>query len=145
MRTATIDTPEKRRFLDQLKTRIDRTKSLVPSDKRYNQFRDRYYYVLQKHGISRKEGITAHGLRHEHLNNLYKTTAGHDAPVSGGNLHETNSELDKYGRQMVAERAGHSREEIASAYLGLCGRTPKSGRFLKGCLYQRVFKTACSK
>ena len=118
MRTVPITTPEQRQFLDQLKTRIDRTKSLVPSDKRYNQFRDRYYYVLQKHGISRKDGITAHGLRHEHLTNLYKATTGHEAPISGGNLHETNCELDKHGRQIVAERAGHSREEIASAYLG---------------------------
>lgn len=118
MRTVPITTPDQRTLLDQIKEHTGHTASLVPSDKRYSQFRDHYYYVLQKHGISRKEGITAHGLRHEHLNNLYRETTGQASKIEGGQLHKQDRDLDKRGRLIVAERAGHSREDIAAAYLG---------------------------
>lgn len=102
-RYVAIETEEQRTLLNRIKGYIKRNESLVPRDKTYGQFRNQYYYVLRKHGISRDKGITAHGLRHEHLNELY---------------HKTNQELDSFGRKLVSERAGHSRESIASAYIG---------------------------
>tara|TARA_B100001996_G_scaffold201784_1_gene154475 strand:+ start:4670 stop:5296 length:627 start_codon:yes stop_codon:yes gene_type:complete len=118
MRTVPIETDAQRALIEQLKTSIHTGESLVPREKTYYQFNKHYYYVLSKHNISRKDGITAHGLRHEHLNKLYSDVTGHKSTVEGGNLHNENQTLDSHGRQLVSERAGHSREQIASAYLG---------------------------
>jgi integrase len=118
-----IDTSEQRALLDQLKSYLKPGESLVPKDKTYAQWRNHYYYTLKKHGIDREHGLTAHGLRHEHLNDLYQATTGHASPVHGGNLHQTDQDLDSLGRQAVSERAGHSRESISSAYLGGKGKS----------------------
>lgn len=107
-----IQTDAQRAILDKLKGYIKLTESLVPKDKTYAQYRNQYYYTLRKHGVRRDEGLTAHGLRHEHLNELYKDTTGHDSPVDGGELRKTDPELDSFARQIVSERAGHSRESI---------------------------------
>jgi len=113
-----IDTPEQCQLLDHLKTTLKQGESLVPRGLTYAQCRNQYYYTLRQQGISRKQGITAHGLRHEHLATLYQALTGHNAPVLGGTLRQTDQPLDSLARQQVAERAGHSRESIASAYIG---------------------------
>lgn len=113
-----IQNQGQRDILDKLKAYIKKGESLVPKEKTYAQFRNQYYYTLNKHGISRKEGITPHGLRHEHLNELYKEATGADSPVSGGQLRQEDKALDSLGRKLVSERAGHSRESISSAYIG---------------------------
>lgn len=120
-----IESPEQRTLLDKLKATLPRTASLVPTDKNYAQFRNRYYYVLRQHGIRRSQGITPHGLRHEHLNALYEAATGHKAPVQGGRCRDTDTTLDSFGRQLVAERAGHSRESISVAYIGGKGEVEK--------------------
>lgn len=113
-----IETITQREILDQIKNYIGKNESLVPKGESYENFRRKYYRTLARHGISRKTGITAHGLRHEHLNELYEQATGEKTPIRGGNLHQTDKELDSFGRNLVAERAGHSRESIASAYIG---------------------------
>lgn len=113
-----ITTPEQRAILEYTKQAVETSKSLVPKQKTYAQFRNAYYYTLRKNGISRKDGIVAHGLRHQHLGEVYTAATGEVPPTAGGNLAKTNPELDSLGRKLVAERAGHSRESIASAYLG---------------------------
>jgi integrase len=113
-----IETPSQRELLNRLKAKIPQGASLVPKDKTYAQFRNEYYYALRKHGICRKNGITAHGLRHEHLTRLYERATGHKAPIDGGTLRKKNKALDSLGRQLVSERAGHNRESISSAYIG---------------------------
>jgi len=113
-----IETPEQRKLLGEIKSYIGKCECFVPKDKTYAQFRNQYYYLLRKHGISREQGITAHGLRHEHLNELYEKTTGHKSPVEGGELRKTDKLLDSFGRQIVAERAGHNRESISSVYIG---------------------------
>jgi integrase len=87
----------------------DPTKSLA-------QVKNHYYYVLRSCGISRKNGITAHGLRHAYANNRYKELSGQDSPVRGGKL--INREDDRAARLQVAEELGHSRESITTHYLG---------------------------
>jgi hypothetical protein len=100
-----IETPEQRN-LDSIKSYVNKGESLVPKDKTYAQYRNQYYYALRKYGITRETGATAHGLRHEHLNELYQKETGHETPVEGGRLHQTDPLLDSHGRKLVAERAG---------------------------------------
>lgn len=114
-----------RKIIDEIKSRIPLGCSLIPKDKTLKQWLNHYYTVIRSHGIKRSEGITAHGLRHENLANLYKDITGHDTPVEGGNLKSQNSALDKHARQAVSERAGHSREAISSVYIG--SKKKKSG------------------
>lgn len=75
-------------------------------------------YVLEKFGITvRERGATAHGLRHEVLNNAYENIAGVPSPVRGGG--PVSPELDRAARLAVSHLAGHARERAADAYLGL--------------------------
>ncbi len=86
----------------------------------------RFYYVVGKAGITRKElHVTAHGLRHEVMHDLYEEVSGVPAPVRGG--HCEDRELDQQARMVVALTAGHSRCKAASAYLGQIssGRRPR--------------------
>jgi integrase len=117
-RTVAITTDEQRALLNRLKSYIGKNESLVPKGVKYVNFRRKYYRLMNQHGISRQEGVTPHGLRHEHLNELYEKTTGHQSPVRGGKLRKIDKELDSFGRNVVAERAGHSREFIAGAYIG---------------------------
>jgi integrase len=80
------------------------------------QWKNHYYYVLRSCGITRENGITAHGLRHAYGNDRYKELSGQDSPVRGGKL--VNREDDRAARIQVAEELGHSRESITTHYLG---------------------------
>jgi len=94
---------------------------MIPANYSFKQWRNHYYYVCRKCGISRKEGITSHGLRHERLNEIYTQITGKRSPIKGGGVNKQSVEevnLDKVARQEVAEVAGHSRSSIANAYLG---------------------------
>lgn len=113
-----IETPEQRQLLDELKEKLKLSESLVPKEQTYVQCRNGYYYVLRKYDIKREKGITGHGLRHEHMHNVYTEATGCEPAVKGGTLHREDKELDSYGRELVAERAGHSRESVSAAYLG---------------------------
>ncbi len=117
-RAIPIETKEQRLLLDKLKSYISKNDTLIPCGVKYVNFRRTYYRTLKQCGICRADGITAHGLRHEHLNNLYEQVTGNKSALRGGNLHKKNPDLDSYGRNLVAERAGHSREAIAAAYIG---------------------------
>ena len=74
-------------------------------------------YALEKFGCTKAErGVTAHGLRHGNLQQLYQDVTGMPAPVRGGAT--VPPELDREARLAVSERAGHSRLRAAGAYLG---------------------------
>lgn len=81
------------------------------------------HYICHNSGISRKNGITSHGLRHERLNELYTEKTGQASPIKSKSSHQapnqaTDPELTKIARQEVSEVAGHSRPSISGAYLG---------------------------
>ncbi len=77
----------------------------------------RFDYVLEKFGITlRQRGTTAHGLRHEVLNDVYEDVSGAASPVRGGGL--VSAEVDRAARQAVSQLAGHSRRRAAGAYVG---------------------------
>lgn len=76
-----------------------------------------FYNTVRKAGISRKAlGITAHGLRHGYACRIYKQLTGADAPVLGGRF--VDPIADKKARLDIAERLGHSRMAVVSAYIG---------------------------
>lgn len=46
--------------------------STVPADRTLKQWRDWYYHVLSRHGITKSGlGVSSHGLRHQFLQELY--------------------------------------------------------------------------
>jgi integrase len=111
-----IENDAQRELLERIKSYIKLNESIIPPKENYISFRRKYYRLLQKHGISRDEGITAHGLRHERLNNLYEEVTGNKTPIRGGNLNSTNRELHKFACIKVSEEAGHSRRYTAGTY-----------------------------
>ena len=48
------------------------------------QAQPRFYYVVRKFGISKKDlGVVAHGLRHQKVNDVFDDEAGGPSPVRG--------------------------------------------------------------
>ncbi|MFL9886770.1 integrase domain-containing protein [Paraburkholderia agricolaris] len=95
----------------------DLTGSTVPADRTLRQWRDWYYYVLEKHGVTKAGlGITSHGLRHEYLQTLYETTTGVPAPVKALDA-RPDLELHLEALRRVVADSGHSRRTKANAYL----------------------------
>lgn len=116
-RVVDIENAYQRDVLDRAKAIAGKQgSSTIPENKSYAQWRNIYNYTMKKSGITKENGITSHGLRHERLNEVYRAKTGHDATIKGGVVQ--NPLADKIARQEVAEVAGHSREAIASAYLG---------------------------
>jgi integrase len=72
--------------------------------------------VVRSCGITRRDGITSHGLRHEYANTRYQELTGADSPVRGGGGVERG--IDQAARHVVAEELGHSRESVTTHYLG---------------------------
>lgn len=101
---------------------VDRMGSMIPADYTFKQWKDHYYYICHQNGISRKHGITSHGLRHERLNEIYQEITGHASPIKSREIaagkSQRDEQLDRIARQEIAEVAGHSRDSIASAYIG---------------------------
>ncbi len=116
-RAVPIKSAEQRALLDEAKA-FAATKDSSTSDptKTLGQCKNHYYYVLRSCGITRKNGLTAHGLRHAYAHTRYKELSGQDSPVRGGKL--VNREDDRAARIQVAEELGHSRESITTHYLG---------------------------
>jgi integrase len=93
------------------------TGSTVPADRTLRQWRDWYYYVLEKHGVTKAGlGVTSHGLRHAYLQTLYERVSGVPAPVKGSD-ERPDVERHKEAMRQVVEAAGHSRRTKANAYL----------------------------
>ncbi|TPQ30664.1 integrase domain-containing protein [Cupriavidus pinatubonensis] len=90
--------------------------STTPASYSINAWRSRYYDVLRKYGIYKKGlGVTSHGLRHQWLQEYYKTLTGVDAPVKGGKAPDL--EAHRQAIQAVVEAAGHSKASKTGAYL----------------------------
>lgn len=116
-RAVPINTPEQRALLVEAKA-FAATKNSSTSDpsRSLAQWKNHYYYVLRSCGIARKNGLTAHGLRHAYAHKRYKEVSDQDSPVRGGKL--VNREDDRAARLQLAEELGHSRESITTHYLG---------------------------
>ncbi|MBP8275577.1 MAG: hypothetical protein KAX55_01615, partial [Propionivibrio sp.] len=73
-----------------------------------------------RYGITKRDlGVTAHGLRHEHLNELYERVTGVPSPVRSGSVtHDLDRLTHDIARARVSQEAGHSRLGISDAYIG---------------------------
>ena len=118
-RTVQIRHRVQRNVLDYAKTKAkSKASSTIPAQYSLKQWRDHYYYVLRKHGIGRKEGIVAHGLRHQYAQELYELLTGENCPVCLQGPTRVSKEDDEWARRILAEDLGHSRTQITDAYIG---------------------------
>jgi integrase len=116
-RVEPIRTPEQRALLERAKGFCS-TPSSSTSDpqRRLHQWKNHYYQVVRSCGITREDGITSHGLRHEYAQERYRELTGADSPVRGGAL--VDRDTGHAARHVVAEELGHSREGVTTHYLG---------------------------
>jgi site-specific recombinase XerC len=120
-RVVPINTEEKRALLEQCKKLVGYTKNAYMGEPTNSllQNKNRFYYVMRKFGITKEDlGVTAHGLRHEYVNQRYHELAGDKSPVEGGTIARDNPELDHSVRTVIAEEVGHTRPSIVSCYSG---------------------------
>ena len=94
--------------------------SMIPSTHTLAQWDSTFYRIVRKHGVARKTtegglGVTAHGLRHQYLHNLYRRLTGHEPPVRGG--HDVEREIYRASLKTLIEAVGHSDVRKAGAYL----------------------------
>jgi integrase len=116
-RVVPVDTAEKVRLLEQAKTfAASKLASTSDPNRTLAQWKNHYYHVLRSCGITRKDGLTSHGLRHGYANNRYAQLTGEASPVRGGG--DVDRETDRAARLEVAEELGHSRESVTTHYLG---------------------------
>ncbi|WP_333997520.1 helix-turn-helix domain-containing protein [Burkholderia gladioli] len=98
------------------------TGSTIPAGRTLKQWRDWYYYVLAKHGVTKHGiGVTSHGLRHEFLQTLYEEVAEVPAPIKGSAARPDPAAHAEAKRRVVVA-AGHSRPSKANAYLSTFAR-----------------------
>ncbi|RDK06095.1 integrase domain-containing protein [Cupriavidus lacunae] len=90
--------------------------STTPSSYSIERWRHHYNAVLRKYGVYKEGlGVTSHGLRHQFLQEYYKTLTGVDAAVKGGKAPDV--ETHRRAIQAVVEAAGHSKASKSGAYL----------------------------
>jgi len=116
-RVEPIRTPQQRELLERAKTFCP-TPSSSTSDPqcKLHQWKNHYYHVVRSCGITREDGITSHGLRHQYANDRYQELTGADSPVRGGG--SVAKDADEVARYIVAEELGHSRKDVTTYYLG---------------------------
>jgi len=118
-RTVPITSKEQRQLLDHAKTFANgSTGSLIPASRSLKAWGAHFYRVCRRVGISRVTGVVPHGLRHGEAHGIYKAITGFDPPVVDLGSKGIDPALDRFARQVVTEVLGHSRPQIAGAYLG---------------------------
>jgi integrase len=116
-RVEPIRTPQQRALLERAKAFCTKPSSSTSDpNRKLHQWKNHYYQVVRARGITRRDGITSHGLRHEYANTRYQELTGVDSPVRGGGAVERD--MDQAARHIVAEELGHSRESVTTHYLG---------------------------
>ena len=121
-RVVPIENDIQRNVLDRAEELMDKkTGFLGKRGTTLAQKRNRFYYVMRKCGVTLSEqDISAHGLRHQYMQESFKRLLGIDAPVKGGNLAEVDKDELHVASQKLMERAGHTRVTIGSSYYGSC-------------------------
>ncbi|MFM0144985.1 integrase domain-containing protein [Paraburkholderia sp. RL18-085-BIA-A] len=93
------------------------TGSMIPHGVTKLQWKNRYYNVLAKHGVTNSGiGVTSHGLRHQFLQQMYERLTGVPAAIKGS-VDRVDREVHAEAMQQIVEAAGHSRRTKANAYL----------------------------
>lgn len=93
------------------------TGSTIPDGYTKTQWRDHFYTVLKRHGVTKAGlGVTCHGLRHQFLQQMFEKYAGVPAPIKRSDQ-RADPALHREAMQAVVEAAGHSKAQKAGAYL----------------------------
>lgn len=117
-RTLRIDTPYQRDVLDRAKGLVSSpVEAIGDPAMSLAQVKNHYYRVLRQAGVTRRDGITSHGLRHQAANDQYDRLTGQRSPVRGGGRPH-DPDADHAARIEIAENLGHSREDVTTHYLG---------------------------
>ena len=83
------------------------------------QNQKRFSKIMTKLGLTQKKlGVTAHGLRHQYINDLLEESTGCKTPVRGGNPEDWKGEKNERAIRNAMEQAGHLRTSIGKAYYG---------------------------
>ena len=120
-RVVPIETEEQRQVLALAKSRVKHVNEHIGHpDLTLEQAIRRVNYVFERFGLTKRGlGVTAHGLRHEHLNDLYEQVTGVPSPVRGGSVVGVlDKHLHDIARARVSQEAGHNRLNISDAYIG---------------------------
>jgi integrase len=118
LRHVPVDTPEREAAVARARRVAQRDDDSI-SDPRYTlvQAIRHLRYVMERFGVTKRDlGVTPHGLRHQYAADEFHSETGEAPPVEGGM--PVPKERDQAARLSVSERLGHSRVEIAAAYLG---------------------------
>lgn len=129
-RSVDVETDYQRKVLDEAKAMVrGKTGHVGRPEHTLKQALDRFSNVCRRFGISKSAlGVTAHGLRHQGLNDLFESVAGVPSPIrSEGDM---RAAIDAVGREQidlararVSQAAGHARLCISGSYIGgLLGR-----------------------
>ncbi|TVR63196.1 MAG: hypothetical protein EA420_08020 [Candidatus Competibacteraceae bacterium] len=116
-RAVPIETDAQRAVLAEAARQAERTRrSMIPPEYDLKQWLKHCYHVLARHGVTRKDGLVGHGLRHQYANDRYEELTGEPAPVRGGG--PVADADDRNARCDVTARLGHARPSITTAYYG---------------------------
>ncbi|HSG24421.1 MAG TPA: phage integrase N-terminal domain-containing protein [Azonexus sp.] len=120
-RVVMMESAGQRALLDFARSKVSKVNEHIGHpDLNLEQALRRFNYVLSKFGVTHRGlGVTAHGLRHQYLNDLYEKLTGVPSPVRTTNI---TAEIDQLthdlARSRVSQDAGHARLGISNAYIG---------------------------
>ena len=118
-----LATSEQRELLERLRGLVEPGQFVGNPAHTAKQSHHRFYYVVRKHGISKRDlGVVAHGLRHQRANDQFEEDAGGPSPVRGA---KDRSDQDEEARARASRLLGHNRLQITNCYLGSGARLPK--------------------
>ena len=138
-RTVPVETDDQRAVLAEAARHAERTRrSMIPPEYDLKQWLKHCYHVLGRHGVTRRDGLVSHGLRHQYANDLYEQLTGESSPVRGGEAVETDQ--NRRAQREVSGRLGHARRSIATAYYGKPGEPRPTGAAAKD---RQSFRAEC--
>ena len=143
-RVTPVDEDIQKEVLDRAKALVtDQKASLVPPGYTFLKWKQHYYYVCKKHGLTRKGlAITSHGLRHEFINAKHEKLSGVKSPLKGGGLtEEFTREQQKMLQLKLSEMIGHSRPQIMNAYTSSISAMDKKRRAESMATPEEIFKS----
>jgi integrase len=115
-RDVPLVSPAQRELIERLQALVHSGMFVGRPEFSAKQSQRRFYYVLQLFGVTKADlGVVAHGLRHQHVNDMYEALAGGPSPVRGGQL---QPEHDIEARSAAAKVLGHNRPRVTGCYLG---------------------------
>ena len=126
-RLVEIDTDERRDVLVRAKALVQAEDESIAgsvSERNLKHAKNHYYTVVRKFGVTRKNGLVSHMLRHHAANEHFAQKAGYRSPVQGGPM-PTDKARENFARIDTAEFLGHSRPDVTTHYLGRCHENPR--------------------